>query len=351
MHSAKSTSTWILAFSAMLLLFPLSVARAADAPGTRQQDASKKRVEREKTFLLRGSDDLGRSLASVGETIAVLTEQVEAAASHEPENKAKERLGLLEWYQKYADWLGGMSTEFDLEVNDFFSRQKTDTGLTSRYEELAKGFRKLSGELGGIMLKLEGEKKKIEARMQRLNTAVMERRILVDKDDLELARELWPTYRPYDYRQAIYKDLTDTEVFYFRNELKALGEQQKYFDCLQELGKYEEEWLILKADEFTKLQELARVIGGDEPGQVVSAVRGAIKTYEAGMAALKRKSNEIDVKLHGITRAGTMKMLDRLDELSRYYENMKNRYERHSEWLGTQIGSYQADLVELGKEF
>jgi len=349
MHSPKPHCIFL--FAALLLLLPLSVASAADAPGTRQQDSSKKRVEREKAFLLRGSDDLGRTLASVGETLAVLNEQVEGAASREPENKAKERLGLLEWYKKYADWLGGMSAEFDLDVSSYFSKQQAGAGWTTRYEELAKGFRKLADELGGMMQKLEGEKKKIEARMQKLNTAVAERRILVDKGDLELARELWPTYQYSDHREAIYKDLTDAEVFYFRNELKTLGEQQKYFECLSELGQYEEGWLILKSDEFLKLQEIARVIGGDEPGPMVAAVRGTIRTYEADMAALKRRSGAIDAMLHGSAKTGTLKTLERQEELSRYYETMKSRYERHIEWLGYQIGSYQADLIELGKEF
>ena len=338
---------WLLPFAAVLLLTPFSVASAADSPGTRLQDPSKKRIDREKAFLLRGSDDLGRTLASVGETLAVLNEQVEAAKSREPENKAKERIGLLEWYQKYSDWLGGMAAEFDLEVSAYFSKPQADAGWTARYDELTQGYRKLSLELGGMMQKLEGEKKKLDARIQKLNTAVLERRILVDKGDLELARELWPAYRSYDRGEAIYKDLSDAEVFYFQSELKTLGEQQKYFECLAELGNYEEGWLIIKAGEFAKLQELARVIGGEEPGPVAAAVRGMIRTYEADRAALRRKSNKLDAKIRTITRAGTFRMLDRLDELSSYYENMKNRYERHVEWLGVQVGSYQADLIEL----
>lgn len=345
-----SKPQWILACTAVLLLLPLSVAGVTDAPGTRRQDQSKKRIEREKAFLLRSADDLGRSLAYVGETIVVLNEQAEAAASREPEHKAKERWGLLEWYQRYADSLRGMSAEFDLDVNNYFSRHQAGAGWTDRYDELARGFRKFAEELGGIMQKLDGEKKKIEARMQKLNKAVAERRILVDKDDLELARELWPTYRPSDHREAAYKDLSDAEVFYLRNELRGLGEQQQYFENLSELGSYEENWLLIKADEFLKLHEMARAIGGDDPGQVVSAVRGTVRIYEADMAALKRKSSEIDAKVHGIAKTGTLRMLDRLEELSRYYDNMKSRYDRHREWLGVQIGSYQADMVELGKE-
>jgi hypothetical protein len=98
------------------------------------------------------------------------------------------------------------------------------------------------------------------------------------------------------------------------------------------------------------LHEIAGVVGGDEPGPVAYAVRGTVRTYEADRAALKRRSSEIDAKIHNITKTGTLKTLDRLEELSRYYENMKNRYERHIEWLGDRIGNYQADLIELRKE-
>ncbi len=348
MHLPKQP--WLRLFAAVLLLLPLSAAGAADAPGTRPQDSFKKRVEREKAFLLMGSDDLGRTLAFVKETTALLNEQVEAAG-HGADNRAGERQDLLEWYQKYADWTSGMSSEFDLAVNNFFLGQ-ADAGRTARYEELAEGSRKLAGELGERVLKLEGEKKKLETRRQKLNAAVVERRVPVDKDDLELARELWPAYRsgPYDRREAHYKDLSDEEVFYFQNELRSLGEERKYFECLSELEKYEEGWLLIKADEFAKLYELAGVIGGDAPGPLASALRGTIRTYEANRATLTKRSGELDAKLHDIAGTGTLGTLDRLEELSRYYGEMKNRFERHIEWLGARIGSCRADLIELGKE-
>ena len=349
MHFPKLQT--ILHISAMLFLFTASAAIAADPPGNILQESSKKRIERGKTFLLRSSDDLSRTLSFVNESIALLNEQIDAAASREPDSNPDERLALLEWYQKYADWLTGMSAELDLDVSNYFSGQKAGAGWPALYDELAKGCRKRAGELGATVQKLEGDKKKIEARMQKLNTAVVERRILVDKDDLELARELWPTYRfPYDRREATYKELSDEEVLYFRNQLRPLGEQQKYFECLAELGKYEQGWLDIKAEEFAKLSEIAEVIRGNDPNPVIYAFRGAIRTYEADIAALKRRSGELDAKIHGITRTGSLKALDRLEELSRYYEKMKNRYERHIEWLRGQIGSYQADLIEISKE-
>jgi hypothetical protein len=309
----------------------------------------KKRIDREKTFLLRSSDELNRTQAFVNETIAVLTEQVEAAAGRDSDNN--ERLALLDWYQRYAEWLQGMSAEVELDVSNYYSRQKAGSEWPARYEELAEGCRKSAGELGGIVRKLDGERQRIETRMQKVNTAVVERRVLVDKDDLELARELWPSYKvSYERREAIYKELTDDEVLRLQNELRRLGEQQKYFECLAELGRYEQAWLNIKAGDFAKLNEIARVLGGDDAVAAASAYRSAIRTYEADAAALTRKSAELDAKLRAVVRTGSLKTLDRLEELSRYYEKMKNRYGRQVEWLKGQIGSCQADLVELGRE-
>jgi hypothetical protein len=65
-----------------------------------------------------------------------------------------------------------MSAEFDLDVSDYFSRQQAGAGWNTRYEGLAKGLLKLSDELDGMIQKLEGETKKTEARMRKLNMAV-----------------------------------------------------------------------------------------------------------------------------------------------------------------------------------
>jgi len=339
-------------FAVLLLLLPLSVAAAADVPATRQQDASAKRIARGKAFFMRISDELGRTLLFANEAIALVSEQADNAAQGlGPGNKANERLGLLEWYHKYVDWLSGMSAELDLEMNNYFLRQQADPG-SARYDELAKGSRKLANELDERALKLEEEKKKLEARMRQLNAVILDRRIPVGKDALQLARELSPANRdnPRDRQGPRYRDLTDDEVLYFQNELRLDEERQKYFECLAELEKYEEAWLFLKAGEFEKLYDLARVIGGQGPGRLAYAFRDMIRTYEADRAVLKRKNSELGAKIHSITGTGTLGTLDRLEELSRYYEKMKYRYERHIEWLGAQIGSYQADLIELGKE-
>lgn len=349
MHFTKLQTT--LFFIALFLLLPGSTAIRAESPGTIPKDSSKKRIERIKSFLLRSSDEMSRSLTFANGITALLKEQTEAESGREPDRKQDERLALFEWYQRYADWLKGMSAELDVNVSNYFSRPKAGSEWIAWYEEVTRDYRSSAGELSGTVQKLEGEKKKTEARMQKLNTAVAERRVLVDKGDLELAHELWPTYRVSNDRpEATYKELTDEEVLHLRNELRSLGERQKYFECLVELAKYEQGWLDIKTQDSAKLSDIAEVIGSDDPGAVIYAIKGAMRTYEADIALLKRRSGELDAKIQGITRTGTLKTLDRLEELSRYYEQMKSRYDRHIDWLRGQIGSYQADLIEIGKE-
>jgi hypothetical protein len=181
---------------------------------------------------------------------------------------------------------------------------------------------------------------------------VLERRILVDKEELELSKELKPTYRysPYDQREAVYRGLTDEEVAQFQRELKLLEEQQKHYEVVMELARYELGWLSLKAGESAALQGVAQAIVDDSTGAMRIAYREAIRVYEADVTTLSRKAGVLQAKITGITRTGTLKTLDRLKDLTDYHEMMKSRYERQSEWLKGRIGGFQADIVEIERE-
>jgi hypothetical protein len=354
MAVSNKRATWIIPLMAALLLIAAPAvppgAEPASKPAT--TDAMKKRMSREKRFLLRAVEDLDRSQVFVKETIAVLAEQTYVEDVLEPRKIRSDFGDLQDWYQKYAGWLGGMAAELEADLAEHFSGQEAGPGWTSRYKEMTKGYEKLAEQLAGKVRELDAAQGKIEARMGKLKQAVQDRRLLIEKDDLELAKELWPTYRDryYDHREAFYKDLTDAEVERFRYELRSLGEQQKYREVLTELGHYELSWLSLMMQDSAALDGVARAIEGDATGPLMEACRGAIRTYESDMASLRRKVGEIDGKRADMTQTGTFKILDLHEDLARYYENMKSRYERHIEWLRGQIGSYQADLVELGRD-
>ena len=354
MTVSNKRANWIIPLMGALLLIAAPAAPPGAEPASKPAttDAMKKRMSREKGFLLRAVEDLDRSQAFVKETITVLADRTGAADVLEPKKIRSDLGDLRDWYQKYAGWLGGMAAELEADLAEHFSRQEADSGWTSRYKEMTKGYERLAEQLAGKVRELDAAQGKIEARMEKLKHAVQDRRLLVEKDDLELAKELWPTYHDkyYDHREAVYKDLTDAEVERFRYELRSLGEQRKYREVLTELGHYELSWLSLKIQESAALDGVARAIEGDATGPLAEACRSAIRTYESDMATLRRKVGEIDGKRTNMARTGTFKILDLLEDLTRYYENMKRRYERHIEWLRGQIGSYQADLVELGRD-
>ncbi len=335
-------------FSAVLLL-AAQPASAAAPDAISSSEAAKQRTELQKTFLLRSSDELKETLAFVNEMVAVLIRQVEAAAGRETEGKTDERLALLDWYQRHEEWLRGMTSETDAEVSAFFGSRKWGAEWTARYEDLARTGRKFAGDLGNTLQRLEGEKKKVETRMQKVNTAVVERRVLVDKEDLELARELWPAYKvSYDRREAVYKELTDEEVLRLQHDLQGLKERQQYFECLAELSRYEQVWMDMKTEDFTRMKEIAAAIDAADTGGLAYALRSAIRTYEADIALLKRRSGELKARV-SMDRSGTFKMLDLQQELSHYYEAMKSRFDRQIDRLSVQIGSCRADLVEIGR--
>jgi hypothetical protein len=337
-------------FFALPLLLALSVAGATPVCASPKK-ADQARFERRKTFLLRSADEVSWSLIFTNDAIDVLTGQIKTAAGHEPEIKVDERAALLKWYQHYADWLGSVSDDIQSDMACYFSGKRIALWAKGS-QELEKGSGKMLGDLSGTVRRLEGERRKIAARMQKLRTAVEERRLLVNRSNLELAREIWPgAYRKsYRKRKAVYRVLTDKKIQYVQNKLILLEDQQKYYDVLIELGKYEQDWLHIKARDFSKLADIARAMARDDQAGTVRAFRSAVRTYKADIPALKKREAELETKLNSMTKTGSFKTYERLQELSVYYEMMKSRYERQIEWLNGRIESYQADFVEMGRK-
>lgn len=336
----------ILGFTAVPLLLAWSVAGAANAPvRATPKETDQKRTERRKIFLLRSADEVNWSLIFANEAIDVLTGQIKAAAGHEPEIEVDERAALLKWYHHYAAWLSGISDHIQSDIGDYFSGKQIASWVR-RSQELERGSGKMAGELSGTVRRLERERSRIIARMQKLKTVVAERRLLINKNNLELARELWPgAYRKsYRNRKAVCRILTDGKIVYLQDNLRLLEDRQKYYDVLIELGKYEYDWLHIKARDFSKLTTIARAMTRNDSAGTIRASRGAVRTYKADIAALKKRAAELDAKLDGMTKADSIKTFERLEELSRYYEMMKSRYERQIECLTGQIESYQADF-------
>jgi hypothetical protein len=147
-----------------------------------------------------------------------------------------------------------------------------------------------------------------------------------------------------------YKFLTDVDILKMQQDLRSLGDQQKHLAVLIELGRMELIWLALKAEDSAALSSVARAINSDAPALIEEASFWVIKIYESDIASLGRKVEDVDRTRARLAPTGTLRTLDRIEELAGYYERMKSRYEHHISWLKEQAGAYRADLIELRKE-
>ncbi len=334
------------------LLLVLSLAAGFSTPAcANPANESHVGIEQRKVFLLRSADEISWSLIFANEVVDVLTEQIQAAAGHEPEIKIDERAALLKWHRHYRDWLSSVSDDIQADLTGYFSGTRKQSWM-KRSQRLDRESRKLGGELRGTIRRLEGERHGIEAQMQKLRTAVEDRRLLVNKNNLKMARELWPgayrkSYRP---RKPFYRTLSDDNILYLRDVVRSLEDQQKYYDVLLELGKYEQDWLHIKARDLSKLAAITRAISRHDQSGTLRASRSAVRTYNAEIVALMKRLTELDTNLEDTPNTVSIKTYERLQERSRYYEMLKSRYERQIEWLNSQIGSYKADFDEMGKK-
>jgi hypothetical protein len=72
-----------------------------------------------------------------------------------------------------------------------------------------------------------------------------------------------------------------------------------------------------------------------------------IRNYESDIPFFRQKIDDINRKRSRITRTGTLQTLDRLDDLSEYYDKMKRRYDNHINWLSQQVGAYRAEQTGI----
>jgi hypothetical protein len=146
-----------------------------------------------------------------------------------------------------------------------------------------------------------------------------------------------------------YKDITDAEIAMLQLDLKNLVELQQHYVVLMEMGRMELFWITRKTGDYEALSHLARVVGRDAPDSIEEASQRVIKIYDSDVYYFKRTADDISRARSRIVPAGTLRSLDRREELSESYDQMKSRYEHHIIWLGEQAGAYRADLIELRK--
>ena len=347
---------------AVLLIMTVPLFWSSDSFGaetTKNIDTSaytKKRIEREKQFLYRSVEDLNKSQGYVQAVVRGLEKQIDAMDSLEPSRREQDVASFLEWYRAYADWIGGNLADIEADLSRAYSDEQGAIVQPERYYSLVEGYAKLESQLEKQVSRLD---KLNERTLQRIidarltleyvtSVAFIEERNREKKQNLQGNDKALDRRREEMYER--YKDITDIEIAMMQRELKNLEELQKHFLVLLEMGRMELSWITRKAADYDMLGRLAGLVGSYAPAPIQEATNRVIKLYDSDLKYFKRKIEEISRSRSRVVPTGSMRTLDRVEELTENYDQMKNRYERHMTWLSEQVGAYRADIIELGKD-
>ena len=342
MSACCKPTTWLLVLA--LLCGNVAVSGAAPAQRTRES--------LQNAFLLRTVDDLAHTLGYAEEMLALLQEPEVRPMRPVTDTTSREKRLLLEFQQKEVGWLKLLAGEYDRDVESFFAQLRATPAWVSRHKDMVEKFRERAADLEGQLAQLERRRSEQEARCEKLERAVRERRLLLSLDDLELARQLWPNYDHHDFdpREPIYKKLSDSEVLQLHNESDRLRETIDALDTLADLEGYERRWCVMKGEEFAKGHAVAKAFVSAAEGDLALALEDLITTYALQSKMLGNEIVRIEQTMavedasikyisHGLER-------DPQD----YYRQFKDRFERHRAWLNIQAESYRLDLDELRRD-
>lgn len=335
----------ILMVSGILVLLTCQISHSAEPKAqTERSDAAKGRIALEGRFLQRALEDLETSYQFVVEDIRSIEKQIDEIQLLEPARRENDLRNLVNWYQDYAEWLSETSAEFGHDLEHYHAGVSEGKGWANRYAEMKATYTLLEGQLRQKVKRAEDDKSELEKTIARLNSA-LER--LRNQREFEESR----TDKP-EKGGGRKPDLDDDmRIVQLEGQVRDQEYQLKHFDILieKELGALD--WISMKGRDSEALSEVSAAIGSSTRSSVLEdACNRVIRAYESDISHLRRKSEDADRKRSRIIRTGTLRTIDRLEDLSDYYGQMKSRYDHQSNWLRTQIGSYRADVTELWNE-
>jgi len=347
----KNVILVLLVMAVPMLWVPDSV--GAETPkNVNAAEAAKRRTGRERQFLYRMVEDLNRSQGYVQAAVRGLERQINAVDILESSRRDKDIGSFLDWYHSYAEWLGNNLVDLEADLSRSYSDERGAIVQPERCYSLIDGYARLGAQLGEQVSHLDKLDDRTIQRIAGLRTSLeyVMSGSFIEERNREKKQPPLGNDRRKDELYERYKDTTDIEIAMMQRELKNLDELQKHFLVLLELGRMEQSWISRKTGDYDALARLAVVVGGDAPGPVEEAINRVIKLYESDITYFKRKAGDIASARSRVIPAGSLKILDRMEELSENYDQMEYRYERHISWLAEQSGAYRADIIELRKD-
>ncbi len=345
---------------AFILIISLPFLSAPAASGADAKDLAKRRIERERQFLYRAAEELNKSQEYVQAAVRSLEKQIDAVDILEPSRRERDISSFLEWYRSYADWLAENLADVEADLSRSYADERRAAVRPERYSTLVDGYSRLGSQLEEQVAHLDKLNDRTMQRIAELRTALdyVSSAAFIEERNKESGqnkekRQDQPERDRRRERDALYeryKDITDTQVAIMQLDLKNLNELQKHYVVLLEMARMELSWISRKTGDCEALSQLATFVGRDDPDAIEEANNRVIKLYESDITYFKRKVDGISRTRSRIAPSGSLRTLDRLEELSDNYDLMKSRYEHHMTWLAEQTGAYRADIIQIQKQ-
>ncbi|HAK58889.1 MAG TPA: hypothetical protein DCO77_00690 [Nitrospiraceae bacterium] len=356
MRSSAASAAILLSFT-MTILSLSSVVHGKELKARAEKsDARELEISRHKRFLYRAIDEIGNSLSFIKEDIKGLDKQIDAIELFEPAQREDALRSFEDWFQNYADWLSGKSAEFEKDLERYYTEDSPGTEWADRYVEMQEIYEELGRQLFFIL-------KSYSKKRGALEDAILRKRALlarIGEDEEEENKDRKGNNRKdrdrgkeekekKEKKKRSKKDEHDDAVrrAQLEQEIRSFGDILNHYEVLIEKGKGMGDWISLKANDCGPLNDVAHAIAGPRLSTMERSYEKIIGAYERDISAIRRKREAIDRKRDRIKTIGTLRTLDRMDELSAHYEQMKSRYEHHAAWLKVQIGAYRAELTEI----
>ena len=327
----------------VVFLTPPSTEGASTRTRAGAAETAKKRTERIKRFLHRSIDELDQSLFFAREDIGDIQGQIEAITFAGLSLAEEELRSLTDWLYDYEAMLGREHAAFEQDLNTYYAGSSEARGWISRYENMRERHLQMKTGLAERVKKLEEERRRAEDKIFLMKNEVIRLRTPERDDETPLRREK---------RDSKKRDPREDEqlIAQLEAELRAFEQLILQYNALIEKTRGASDWLSLKMGDYEALDSVAKAINGQDLTAIESAYNGIIRIYDADIFFLNSRIEEFDRKRSSLTRSGTLSTIDRQEELSRYYERRKSRYERQLNWLKVQIGNYRAELVDIWSE-
>ena len=304
-------------------------------------------------FLLAVADELRISRERVGEGITILECLIERITPLESPRREDHFRELLDWHHQLLDLYDNELEFFDTEFGRLPAKtQPVASDWHTHTLRLVKRQKMLHKELGEDVVVFRTEERAIAAIIKH------RRQLQGHFDDLTIRISRLEEKLAGGKREPSRLPELRHELSVVQDELLMLPDIDDdvlvYYGTLTALAMTIDDWLSMKVERWQAFDGVADALAagaGRKPRfSLAEALDGMIRTDRELIARLKRKIEEADTKREQFVPAGTIRKLERNQELDDLYMWLKKFYLREIGRLETAVGGFEADMQEAKPE-